>query len=95
MSILGAALPCIRETSARAGELARRTSGSRERPTMNSDRLWTADETAEYLRVPKATLYQWHYLGVGPKPGKVGRHLRYDPDEVKRWFRQQQTAERS
>lgn len=54
--------------------------------------LWTAQETADYLRIPKATLYQWHYLGIGPKPGRVGRHLRYDPDEVKTWFQQQQEA---
>jgi predicted DNA-binding transcriptional regulator AlpA len=56
------------------------------------DRLWTAEETANYLQIPKATLYQWRYLGIGPKAGRVGRHLRYDPEEVKAWFRQQQDA---
>jgi predicted DNA-binding transcriptional regulator AlpA len=61
----------------------------------NADRLWTAEETAAFLQVPKATLYQWHYLGIGPTHGKVGRHLRYDLDEVRRWFRQQQKRERS
>ena len=54
------------------------------------DRLWTADETAAYLQIPKATLYQWRYLGTGPKAGRVGRHLRYDPEDVKAWFRNQQ-----
>jgi predicted DNA-binding transcriptional regulator AlpA len=57
-----------------------------------TDRLWTAEETAFYLGVPKATMYQWRYLGIGPKAGRVGRHLRYDPAEVKAWFRQQQEA---
>lgn len=56
------------------------------------DRLWTAEETAAYLQIPKATLYQWRYLGVGPKAGRVGRHLRYDPEDVKAWFRRQQGA---
>ena len=56
---------------------------------MTIDHLWTAEETAKFLRIPKATLYQWHYLGFGPKPGRVGRHLRYDPEDVIRWFRQQ------
>jgi len=56
------------------------------------DRLWTAEETAAYLQVPKATLYQWRYLGIGPKAGRVGRHLRYDPEDVKTWFRNQQGA---
>ena len=55
-----------------------------------ADRLWTADETALYLQVPKATLYQWRYLGIGPKAGRVGRHLRYDPADVRAWFREQQ-----
>jgi integrase len=52
---------------------------------IDTDRLWTADETARFLGIPKATLYQWHYLGIGPKPGRVGRHLRYDPGEVILW----------
>jgi helix-turn-helix protein len=56
------------------------------------DRLWTAEETADYLQIPKATLYQWRYLGIGPKAGRVGRHLRYDPEHVKAWFRGQQGA---
>lgn len=59
---------------------------------IETDRLWTAEETARFLCVPKATLYQWHYLGIGPKPGRVGRHLRYHPDDVVRWFREQQEA---
>jgi predicted DNA-binding transcriptional regulator AlpA len=56
------------------------------------DRLWTAEETAAYLQIPKATLYQWRYLGIGPRGGRVGRHLRYDPEDVKAWFRRQQGA---
>lgn len=39
---------------------------------LDTDRLWTAEETAEYLRIPKATLYQWRYLRIGPKAGRVG-----------------------
>jgi excisionase family DNA binding protein len=54
--------------------------------------LWTAEETARYLGIPKATLYQWRYLHIGPKAGRVGRHLRYDPEDVMRWFRQQREA---
>jgi excisionase family DNA binding protein len=57
-----------------------------------SEQLWTAEEAAQYLQIPKATLYQWRYLRTGPKAGRVGRHLRYDPDDVRAWFRQQQEA---
>ena len=52
--------------------------------------LWTVEETARYLRVPKTTLYQWRYLSIGPKSGRVGRYIRYDPADVIAWFRQQQ-----
>jgi Helix-turn-helix domain len=57
---------------------------------LQTDCLWTVEGTAHYLRVPEATLYQWRYLGVGPKSGGVGRHVRYDPAGVIAWFRHQQ-----
>ena len=57
------------------------------------DPLWSADDVAAFLRVPKATLYQWRYLGSGPKASKVGRHLRYDPAEVRAWFKKQECGD--
>jgi excisionase family DNA binding protein len=48
--------------------------------------LWTVDDAALYLRVPVKTLYQWKWRGEGPPVRKVGRHLRYDPAEVRNWF---------
>lgn len=33
---------------------------------IDTDRLWTAEEIARFLGIPKATLYQWHYLRTGP-----------------------------
>jgi predicted DNA-binding transcriptional regulator AlpA len=50
------------------------------------ERLWSARDVAEFLGVPIATLYQWRHLGTGPKAYRVGRHLRYDPGEVRRWL---------
>jgi predicted DNA-binding transcriptional regulator AlpA len=58
----------------------------------DADRLWTAEEVSLFLGVPVATLYRWRYLGIGPKAGRVGRHLRYLPDDVISWFRKQQVA---
>jgi excisionase family DNA binding protein len=52
----------------------------------NVDPLWTIDEAALYLRIPVKTLYQWKWRGEGPPVRKVGRHLRYDPAEVRNWF---------
>jgi helix-turn-helix protein len=47
--------------------------------------LWTVNDTAAFLRVPVKTLYQWHWRGEGPPVQKVGRHLRYEPAQVRRW----------
>lgn len=49
-------------------------------------RLWTAEDVADYLGVPLATLYQWRNLGTGPSAYRVGRHLRYEPSAVKAWL---------
>jgi predicted DNA-binding transcriptional regulator AlpA len=49
--------------------------------------LWSVEETAHYLGIPVKTLYQWKWMGEGPPVRKVGRYLRYDPDEVQAWFR--------
>jgi predicted DNA-binding transcriptional regulator AlpA len=59
---------------------------------LDRDRLWSAEETAFYLGVPKATLYRWRCVGIGPAAARVGKYLRYDPAEVAAWVRQQQDA---
>jgi predicted DNA-binding transcriptional regulator AlpA len=48
--------------------------------------LWTAADLAHYLGIPVKTLYQWKWRGEGPPFRKVGRHLRYDPADVRRWL---------
>ena len=52
----------------------------------SSERLWGVREVAEYLGVPVPTLYQWRHNGYGPTGRRVGRYVRYDPDDVRRWF---------
>ncbi|WP_084338564.1 helix-turn-helix domain-containing protein [Actinomadura oligospora] len=56
---------------------------------LSTDRLWTTDEVATYLGVPKDTLYVWRNRGVGPRGRRVGKHLRYEPADVIAWFREQ------
>ncbi|MDO0914620.1 helix-turn-helix domain-containing protein [Streptomyces sp. DT2A-34] len=48
--------------------------------------LATPDEVADYLKIPKRTLDQWRYLGIGPKSVRVGRHCRYRWADVERWL---------
>ena len=51
--------------------------------------LRTVEEQADYLGVPVATLYQWRHRRVGPPAAKVGRFLRYRPEETEKWLDQQ------
>jgi excisionase family DNA binding protein len=49
-------------------------------------RLLTVEELAQLLGVPVATLYRWrHYGDQGPLAIKVGKHLRYRPEDVEEW----------
>lgn len=48
--------------------------------------LWGVAEVARYLRIPVTTLYQWRHRGYGPAGTRVGRYVRYDPDDVRAWF---------
>ena len=54
-----------------------------------ADRLWSVEDVSAYLGVPVETLYQWRKRKYGPPAGRVGRHLRYEPDEVRAWFKAQ------
>ncbi len=48
-------------------------------------RLWTLNDVSAFLAVPVGTLYQWRVRGEGPPAMRLGRHLRFDPLEVRRW----------
>jgi excisionase family DNA binding protein len=51
--------------------------------------LASAEEVAQYLGVPVATLHQWRHRGTGPKASKVGRWLRYRWSDVDVWLDRQ------
>jgi excisionase family DNA binding protein len=53
---------------------------------MTPTRLMTTDEVAAFLVVPVATIHRWRYVGTGPPAIRVGRHLRFDPDELAEWI---------
>lgn len=48
--------------------------------------LLTADEVAGWLRLPKATLENWRWKGIGPKYLRVGRYVRYRRTDVEQWL---------
>ena len=64
------------------------------RPRQAMERLLSADEVAEFLGIPVATLYQWRHKGCGPDAYRVGRHLRYDPASLRAWLQEQLAVER-
>jgi excisionase family DNA binding protein len=51
------------------------------------ENTWGPKEVAQYLGVPVQTIYQWRTRNYGPPGRRVGKHVRYLPDEVREWFR--------
>ena len=51
--------------------------------------LWDAEQVCEYLKIPKSTLVYWRQIEEGPPWIKVGRLVRYRPEEVKAWLDKQ------
>ncbi|MGW6654966.1 DNA-binding protein [Streptomyces sp. CB02130] len=49
------------------------------------DRYLTPLDLADLLGVPVETVYQWRRKDIGPRGFRVGRHLRYDPEDVRAW----------
>ena len=50
------------------------------------ERLWTEQETAEYLQVAVGTLRRWRAEGSGPPALRAGRTVRYRRADVDAWL---------
>ena len=50
--------------------------------------ILTIDEAADYLAIPKATLYTWRTrrVGFGPRAVKMGGCLRYRHADLDAWI---------
>jgi excisionase family DNA binding protein len=46
----------------------------------------TPGEVAQMLHVPLDTIYRWRSAGTGPPAMKLGKYLRFAPDDVARWL---------
>lgn len=51
--------------------------------------LWGPKDVADYLGVPVSTIYQWRTRGYGPPGRRVGKYVRYRPEDVETWVEQQ------
>ena len=58
-----------------------------ERPArpVEFQELWDIDQVADYLGVPKQTIYGWRITGYGPRGFRVGKHLRWHAATVIQW----------
>ncbi|WP_026452945.1 helix-turn-helix transcriptional regulator [Saccharomonospora iraqiensis] len=54
-----------------------------------SSKLMTIRDVADYLGVPVNTLYQWRTKGYGPAGRRIGKYVRYRPQDVEAWVEQQ------
>ncbi|WP_101257926.1 helix-turn-helix domain-containing protein [Streptomyces barkulensis] len=55
-------------------------------------RYLTPLDVADLFGVPVETVYQWRRKRTGPRGFRVGRHLRFDPEDVRRWVAEQMEA---
>lgn len=60
----------------------------------SSGSVLTIDELADYLRIPKSTLYKLAQEGKVPGQ-KVGRHWRFRKEAIDRWLEHDTRVERS
>jgi predicted DNA-binding transcriptional regulator AlpA len=51
-----------------------------------SEALWGIAEVSAFLKVPEATVRRWRFYGTGPTGVRIGRHVRYEPSDVRAWW---------
>ncbi|MCX4434512.1 helix-turn-helix domain-containing protein [Streptomyces mirabilis] len=57
------------------------------------DRYLTPEDIAEMFDVPKETVYQWRRKRTGPPGFRIGKHVRYDPADVRAYVTQRKSAD--
>lgn len=58
-------------------------------------RVFTEEELADYLRMPRETLKYWRRKGRGPNWFMAGRYPRYREEAVAAWMQEQEAQARS
>lgn len=57
------------------------------------DRYLTPDDIADMFEVPLETVYQWRRKRTGPPGFRIGKHVRYDPTDVRAYVTQRKSAD--
>jgi len=50
------------------------------------NRLLDIDDVAELAHVSVGTVREWLRRGIAPKPAKLGRLLRWNPEAIAQWL---------
>lgn len=50
------------------------------------DALLSVEDVARILGIPAKTLLTWRSNGDGPPSFRVGRYVRYRPEDLSRWI---------
>ncbi|MEU9850706.1 helix-turn-helix domain-containing protein [Streptomyces sp. NPDC047985] len=59
-------------------------------PRALPSRFLSPDDLVEMFELPSVeTVYQWRRKRTGPRGFRVGRHLRFDPDDIRAWVESQ------
>jgi len=52
----------------------------------NDNNFLSLEDLAEYLGIPKRTLYAWRYRGEGPTGYRLGGRIKFRPSDVEEWL---------
>lgn len=52
-------------------------------------KLWGPKELADFLGIPVQTIYQWRTKGYGPPGRRIGKHVKFRPEDVYEWVDKQ------
>lgn len=55
-------------------------------PPQRPEPLLSIAEVALWLRVSEETIRHWRASGKGPRATRVGKHLRWEPAEIRTWL---------
>ena len=58
-------------------------------------RLLSPEDVSKWLGVPIPTLYSWRVRGEGPPALRVGKHLRWDRDDLEAWIAERKDEDRA
>lgn len=55
-------------------------------PQLETERLLTSEEVADWLQIPLSTVRQWRADRRGPRGYRLGKHVRYRREDVEEWL---------